>query len=138
MLLSWLDLPPADRPRLATIYFDVVDNAGHHHGPESSELNVAVATVDVAIGRLRAGLNARRIAANLVIVSDHGMSGSSEARQVYMDDLLAKDAYRDLELGPIASIYPNPGHEAEVEAALLAPRAHMQCWRKADIPARFH
>jgi predicted AlkP superfamily pyrophosphatase or phosphodiesterase len=92
MLLSWLDLPPADRPRLATIYFDVVDNAGHHHGPESSELNVAVATVDVAIGRLRAGLKARRIAANLVIVSDHGMSGSSEARQVYMDDLLAKDA----------------------------------------------
>jgi predicted AlkP superfamily pyrophosphatase or phosphodiesterase len=28
--------------------------------------------------------------------------------------------------------------DAQVEKALLVPHEHMQCWRKADIPARFH
>ncbi|HEY0436345.1 MAG TPA: ectonucleotide pyrophosphatase/phosphodiesterase, partial [Phenylobacterium sp.] len=138
MLLAWMDLPARERPQLATLYFDTVDDVAHHHGPDSPQLNAAAATVDAAIGRLRAGLKARKLNANLVIVSDHGMAPLSDARQVYMDDLLAKDAYRSLELGPIASIYPAAGHEAEVEKALLTPRAHMQCWRKADIPARFH
>jgi predicted AlkP superfamily pyrophosphatase or phosphodiesterase len=31
-----------------------------------------------------------------------------------------------------------PGHEEEVAKALLTPRPHMTCWRKADVPARFH
>jgi predicted AlkP superfamily pyrophosphatase or phosphodiesterase len=138
MLLSWLDLPAADRPRLATIYFDIVDDAGHHHGPDSAEVNAAAAKVDAAIGRLRAGLKARKLPANLVIVSDHGMAALSDDRRVFIDDLLPKEAYRSLELGPIGSIYPNPGHEGEVEKALLGPHPHLQCWRKADIPARFH
>jgi predicted AlkP superfamily pyrophosphatase or phosphodiesterase len=138
MLLSWLDAPAADRLRFATLYFDVVDSAGHHFGPDSKEVNQASATVDAAIGRLRAGLKARNIVANLVIVSDHGMVALSDDRRVFIDDMLPKDAYRSLELGPIGSIYPNPGHEAEVEMALLGPHPHLQCWRKADIPARFH
>jgi predicted AlkP superfamily pyrophosphatase or phosphodiesterase len=29
-----------------------------------------------------------------------------------------------------------PGREARVAAVLLRPTPHMQCWRKADIPAR--
>ena len=57
---------------------------------------------------------------------------------MFIDDLLPKAAYRSLELGPIGTIYPNPGHEAEVEQALLAPHPHLECWRKAEIPERFH
>ncbi|MFL5296388.1 MAG: ectonucleotide pyrophosphatase/phosphodiesterase [Phenylobacterium sp.] len=138
MLLAWLDLPPDERPRFATLYFDIVDEAGHYSGPDSPGLNEAAAEVDRAMGRLEAGLKARRIDANLVVVSDHGMAALSDDRRVFIDDLLPKDSYRSLELGPIGSIYPNPGHEAEVERVLLAPRPHVQCWRKADIPARFH
>jgi predicted AlkP superfamily pyrophosphatase or phosphodiesterase len=41
-------------------------------------------------------------------------------------------------MGPIGTIYPEPGHEAEVETALLAPHPHLQCWLKKDIPARLH
>ncbi len=138
MLLAWLDLPPSDRPQLTTIYFDIVDYAGHHSGPDSPQVSAAAAKVDAAIGRLRAGLAARKLAANLVIVSDHGMAALSDDRRVFIDDLLPKDAYSALELGPIGTIYPNPGHEAEVEKALLEPHPHFQCWRKADIPARLH
>ncbi|HEV7385470.1 MAG TPA: alkaline phosphatase family protein, partial [Phenylobacterium sp.] len=45
---------------------------------------------------------------------------------------------RALDMGPIASIYPNPGHDAEVVKRLVStPHPHMQCWLKKDIPARF-
>ncbi|MGZ6037139.1 MAG: alkaline phosphatase family protein [Phenylobacterium sp.] len=138
MLLAWMDLPPETRPRLATLYFDIVDTAGHHFGPQSPQVTTAAAKVDAAIGRLQAGLAARKIVANLIIVSDHGMAAVSDTRSVFIDDLLDKDAYSDLELGPIGSIYPKPGHEAEVEKVLTAPHPHVQCWRKADIPERFH
>jgi predicted AlkP superfamily pyrophosphatase or phosphodiesterase len=138
MLMAWMDLPPAVRPQLDTLYFDVVDTAGHRYGPDSEQVNTAAAKVDVAIGRLLAGLKARNIVANVIVVSDHGMAGLSDARRVFIDDLLPADAYSALELGPVGSIFPKPGHEAQVEAALLAAHPHMQCWRKAEIPERFH
>jgi predicted AlkP superfamily pyrophosphatase or phosphodiesterase len=136
--LALLDKPPAERPAFMTLYFDAVDTAGHHFGPDSKEVNAAAAEVDAAIGKLAAGLKARGVIANIVIVSDHGMAALSPDRQVYIDDILPKDSYTTLDLGPIGTIYPVAGHEADVEKALVAPRPHMQCWKKQDIPARFH
>jgi predicted AlkP superfamily pyrophosphatase or phosphodiesterase len=138
ILLGWFDRPPAERPRFATLYFDNVDTAGHHFGPDSAEVNAAAAEVDAAIGALHAGLRARGVVANLVIVADHGMAAISDDRKVFIDDLLAKEAYRALDLGPIGTIYPNPGHEAEVDKALVGEHPHLRCWRRQDIPARFH
>ena len=137
-VLAWLDLPAADRPRLATLYFDDVDTAGHGFGPDSAEVNAAAARVDAALGRLQAGLKARGLPANLVVVADHGMAPMTAEREVFMDDVLPKAAYRSLTGGAFMTIYPAKGHEAEVERALLAPHARFECWRKADIPARFH
>jgi predicted AlkP superfamily pyrophosphatase or phosphodiesterase len=137
-LLAWLDTPPAERARFATLYFDDVDTAGHHFGPDSGEVNAAAATVDAAIGRLLEGLKARGIVANLVIVADHGMAATPDNQKIFYDDLLPKDAARTITLGAFLSLYPNPGHEADVARALLRPHEHLQCWRKQDIPRRFH
>ena len=41
-LLGWLSEPPATRPRFATLYFDLVDTAGHLHGPDSPDVNRAI------------------------------------------------------------------------------------------------
>jgi predicted AlkP superfamily pyrophosphatase or phosphodiesterase len=136
--LALLDKPTAERPAFMTLYFDAVDTAGHHFGPDSKEVNAAAAEVDEAMGRLLAGLKARDISTNIVIVSDHGMAGLSKDRRLFIDDIVAKGSYTTLDLGPIGTIYPVTGHEAEVEKALLARRAHMQCWKRQDIPARFH
>jgi predicted AlkP superfamily pyrophosphatase or phosphodiesterase len=137
-LLQWLDAPPAERARFATLYFDDVDTAGHRYGPDAPELNAAAAKVDAAIGDLVAGLKARGVTANLVIVADHGMAATPETQKMFYDDLLPADAARTITLGAFLSLYPNPGHEAQVAKALLAPHLHMQCWRKEDIPARYH
>ncbi len=135
-LLAWLDAPV--RPGFATLYLDIVDTAGHQHGPEAPELNAAVAIADAAMDRLVAGLKARGIAANLVVVADHGMAALDDARQVYMDDLLPKEAYRSLAGGAFMTIYPAEGREREVRRALLKRHDNMQCWKTSRMPARFH
>lgn len=136
--LAWLDLPADERPRFLTLYFDNVDTAGHHFGPDSPEVNAEAARVDAAIRRLEDGLKARGVVANQVIVADHGMAPVSRDRVVYIDDILSPDEGRWLATGPFLTYYPAPGRTAEVERRLLRPWPHMQCWRKGDIPARLH
>jgi predicted AlkP superfamily pyrophosphatase or phosphodiesterase len=136
MLLGWFTLPVDERPRLATIYFDILDTAGHRFGPDSPEVNLALADADAAVTLLLEGLKARGVEANLVIVADHGMAAISGERVVMLDDLLDPSAFTVTALGPVASLDPTPGREAEVERALLGPAAHHPCWRKGDLPAR--
>lgn len=136
-VLDWLSRPPAERPGFAALYFDATDVAGHHYGPVSPEVDAAIAETDRAIGQLVAGLAALRLPANLVIVSDHGMAATGPSRTVPLDDFLRAEDGRALEVGPIATIYPAAGREAAVAAALAKASAHVRCWTRAAIPARF-
>lgn len=132
--LAYLDQP--QRPAFATLYMEDVDTAGHDFGPDSKELNAAVARVDAAIGRFLTGLQVRRIKANLVIVADHGMAATAPERAIILDDLLPLDAIRTTGLGAFLAGSAVPGREAEVESALLRPHPNMECWRKGEIPAQ--
>lgn len=136
MLLGWFTLPADERPRLATIYFDILDTAGHRFGPDSPEVNTALAEADAAVTLLVEGLEARGVDANLVIVADHGMAAISGERVVMLDDRLDPSAFTVTAVGPVATLDPAPGREAEVERALLGPAPRHQCWRKAELPAR--
>lgn len=139
-LLGWFDLPPAKRPSLFTLYLDNVDVAGHRAGPESPEVDIALQTVDAAIARLLTGIEQRglRASINLVIVSDHGMTSTSPSRVIYLDDLISPETGRAISFGALSGIVPAPEHREAVEARLLAPHEHMRCWRKSELPARFH
>lgn len=137
-VLAWLDLPPDRRPAFITLYFDAVDTAGHLSGPDSGEVNAATIEVDAALGRLVAGLDTRNIAANLIVVSDHGMAALSPDRRAYLDDLVDRAAFRVLSAGAFVTIVPMPGREAEVERKVVGRHLHASCWRRRGIPARFH
>ena len=134
-VLDWLRRPVANRPRFVTLYFDRVDVVGHAHGPDSPEVTQAAAQVDTQIGALLDGLDALRQPANIVVVSDHGMSETSDTRVIPLG--LPKDSYHLIEAGPFAALNPAPGQEALVEKTLLGRHPHMECWRKGEIPARF-
>ena len=136
-LLAWLDLPAAERPGFLTLYFHQVDTAGHHFGPDSAEVNAALADIDAAIGLLVEGLKTRRMAVNLLVVSDHGMARVYPDKRIFLEDLLPLEAVRTLTMGPMMTLYPAAGREAEVEAALIRPHDQMACWRKENIPGRF-
>lgn len=135
-LLSWLDGPAESLPGFLTLYMDDVDHAGHTYGPDDEHTTEAVATVDQALARLMEGLAKRHLNPNIVIVSDHGMSALSTERVIRMDQLAPESSYQVLASGPYAAVNAAPAQEAVLDAALLKPHEHMQCWRKADIPAR--
>jgi predicted AlkP superfamily pyrophosphatase or phosphodiesterase len=137
-VLDWLRRPGAIRPRFVTLYFDLVDTAGHHHGPDSPELNEALKLVDADIARLRDGLAALGQPANLVIVADHGMAATAPDRVVWMRDIANPADYHVIDEGPVALVDAVPGREAALAASLLRRHPHINCMRKADLPERLH
>ncbi|MEQ1820029.1 MAG: ectonucleotide pyrophosphatase/phosphodiesterase [Terricaulis sp.] len=139
VLLSWLDLPEAERPRFFTLYFDLVDTAGHRFGPDALETNSAIAEVDAAIGRLVAGLNARGYAGrvNFVIAADHGMAPQAADAIIELDPRITLQQAHVLWDGQFAAIQPLAGQEAAVEQALVGRGDHGECWRKSELPTRF-
>ena len=133
--LGWLDQPGGARPDFVTLYFEAVDSAGHEHGPDSPEVAEALRATDAALLRLRQGLQARGLNANIVVVSDHGMAAASN--QILLDDIVDVAKIRTVTEGAYVGVQPGPGFDAATERALLAPAPHHQCWRKAELPARF-
>lgn len=137
--IDWLRRPAATRPQFVTLYFDEVDTAGHQYGPFDDHTTAAVAAVDAAIGRLREQLAALGQPANFVIVADHGMAPIAKDRVIVLDTFSNADDYDVVEDGVYASVNPKPGKTAKVEKALLGPHGpHLTCYRKADVPERFH
>lgn len=137
LLLGWLRLPPEERPAFATLYFDVVDTQGHHYGPDSDEVNAAIAEVDAAVAALLSGLEAQGMQADLILVADHGMASTSGERIAWVDDWIPADAVDVFTYGPLAFIRSVGGREGELAAALTRDPEHMDCWRREDLPERF-
>lgn len=137
-VIDWLRRPAEIRPELVTLYFDTVDTAGHGNAQDSEAVDAALTEIDGHVSALLAGLERLHQPANLVIVSDHGMAETSSELMIALDSLLDPATYVLVEAGPYASFNAVPGHEKALEAALLRDHENMYCWRKQDIPARFH
>lgn len=116
-LIDWLRRPATIRPAFATIYFDTVDTAGHRFGPDSAEVNAALAEVDARIGELVDGAAALGVPLNLVIVADHGMRQTVDARVIQLDTLIDRASYIAVETGPYAAIEPVTGTDDRVANA---------------------
>lgn len=137
-VLDWLRRPAATRPAFATLYFDTVDTQGHRFGPDSDEVNAALAEVDERMGDLLDGIAATGVAVNLVITADHGMREVSADRVIQLDSMLDQGHYIPVETGPYAAIEPRAGQEDAVAKVLLQSHDHMTCARKGDLPERLH
>jgi predicted AlkP superfamily pyrophosphatase or phosphodiesterase len=139
-VLEWLDLPAAQRPRLVTLYFDRVDSAEHDFGPGSSQAHDARVLVDGALGQLRDGLAARGLldAIDLVVVSDHGFAEAPPSQYIAVEDMAAADVARNISTGQVVGFAPLPGRDAQAEDELLGRHDHYQCWRKGELPPRWH
>ncbi|MFT4198170.1 MAG: ectonucleotide pyrophosphatase/phosphodiesterase [Pseudoxanthomonas sp.] len=139
-VLAWFDLPAAERPRLVMMYLDQVDGTQHAFGPDSEQAHAARVQVDAALGELRQGLAARGVldGVNIVLVSDHGFAAAPSQQYLVIEDMAAPEVADDISSGQVIEFAPRPGREAQAERQLLGRHAHYQCWRKQDLPARWH
>lgn len=139
-VLGWLSEPADTRPRFVTLYFEHPDTAGHNHGPDSDELREAMRAVDAQIGRLLAGIESRGLAGSVdvVVVSDHGMAEVAEGNVVAFEDMVDPGDAEPVTFGQVVGFRPLPGRKAAAEAALLGAHEHHDCWRKQELPARWH
>ena len=144
-VLAWLDLPAAERPTFLTLYFDAVDHAGHESGPDSREVDAALRDTDAALARLVAGLRERHLFnhINLIVLSDHGMIATPQQNNVVLDQMIKLERVRIVSMGELAGFSlraADPAAQADfaaVEKQLEQPHAHMRCWDKTRVPARF-
>jgi predicted AlkP superfamily pyrophosphatase or phosphodiesterase len=139
-VVGWLAEPVATRPKFVTLYFETLDDAAHSHGPESPEVRTALVEVDRQIGRLLDGLKRdgqlERVA--IVIVSDHGMAPVPPDNVVAVEDMVDAADATLIAAGQSVGFAPRPGRDREAEARLIGRHSHYECWRKADLPARWH
>lgn len=135
-LLRWLDRPVERRPALLLTYFSDADDAGHRFGPESAELTAALVRVDRAIGRLLAGLDARRLTGqvNVVLVSDHGMATVSRDRVIALSDYLDLATVDAVDVNPNLALAPTAMAADEVYQRLAGAHPHLRVYRKEDSP----
>jgi predicted AlkP superfamily pyrophosphatase or phosphodiesterase len=139
-VLTWLTLPPPATMAFVAVYFSDVDHAGHDFGPGSPQVDSAIARVDTQVGRLMDGLVARGLSkrVNIIVVADHGMVPTPASQVVFIDDYISMDDVDVVDLAEVGLIAPKPGKLDDVYRRLHDANPHMQAYRKADVPARFH
>jgi predicted AlkP superfamily pyrophosphatase or phosphodiesterase len=136
-VLDRLALPPERRPGLLTLYLSLVDGAGHDFGPDSREVDSAIVRADAVVGLLLDALDRPGAdPVNLLVVSDHGMAGTTEERTVWLDDHLERDWLEVDALSPVLMARPRPGRENAVRRR-LAGAARLTVYRRDSLPGRW-
>ena len=137
--LGWLAQTNA-RPSLVTLYFHEVDTESHRHGVESSQVAQAVPEMDEAVGRLMDGLHRLQLddVADVIIVSDHGMTDLSTNRVIALSDYVdLRNVHVDT-WGAVGGLRPLDGNVDALYDKFAGKENHFKVYRREDMPARFH
>ena len=135
-VLDWLALPLDQGPAFVTLYFSLVDAAGHDYGPVAPETDRAIAEADRLVGLLDAGLEQLGRPVNLMLVSDHGMAATSPDQVVWLDDLVRGTWLDADETSPVLMAWPRAGMEDSLLTGLRRS-PHLTVYRRSELPARW-
>ena len=134
-ILQWLNLPPATRPHLITLYYSNTDHAGHDYGPNSTQVGDQVHHVDELMGNLRQKLDATGLPVDLIILADHGMT-TVQGGWIILDQFANLDHFKT------DGILLYPESETDAAKAYEEFRSHpdprFTVYRRADVPAYLH
>ena len=140
-ILTWLKLPAKVRPHFMTLYFDLVDLAGHQSGVDQKNLPEAIHTVDDAIGKLREGIRESHLPVNIVVVSDHGMEDLDSSKLIYIDEVFGvvplMSKFQLVGRGPQMMLYLKPGEDRalipEMLRRLRLVKNHFRAFARAEM-----
>jgi predicted AlkP superfamily pyrophosphatase or phosphodiesterase len=140
-IISWLQLPEADRPHLLLLYFCDTDTKGHHFGPDSEELNNAVTFLDSKIAYLQKRLNdiAMLNKINLIVLSDHGMTDISDSKIIDLSGIIEKYKLEYSGKSPVISLYPKNNKEKTIILSELKDKEEgYKVYSKSNTPVYYH
>jgi alkaline phosphatase D len=141
--IQWLNLPKSDRPQLITLYFSLIDDAGHDFGPNAPELRLAVLQADSILGRLLNGLDTLSMEVDVVITSDHGMRSMETAIETYiiLEDL---PGYSDTSItwvsnGTHVHVYGDNAQKLKrLKRQLRKTKSYFKVWNGSKTPKKWH
>lgn len=136
-VVEWIKLPEKKRPRFITLYFSVVDNAGHEGGP--SKVESAVKEVDHLIGQLRNGIQETRVPVNLIVVSDHGMTQLDSKKALDLSKAISLKNFEVTGGGSYTSLHSSNSAEIKKAYQILKKWSpHVHVYLRSEIPKRYH
>ena len=141
--LEWLDWSPAERPHLITLYFSLVDSAGHAEGPDGPRVGRAVSSADRLMDQLLDGIERLTFGDQvyLVVVSDHGMSRVRAERQIVLTEAVDLRGVRAVPTGPAMSLHV--GHDTARSEQLrnqfnASANGAARAYVRGEIPEHLH
>lgn len=139
-VLKWLELPYNKRPHFITLYFSLTDDIGHSKGPNSPEINLAIASLDSTLGSLISGLNeiGIRDSINIILLSDHGMTKVSVDKVINIEELLTGYDCRYSNSGPVMMVSPQKNDLEKIYSVLKKNENHFNVYKREDIPSYYH
>lgn len=138
-VLKWLKLSEEKRPHLITMYFHHVDTAGHHFGPDSTQVKDAVLKVDQALAGFYRDLQALNLPIHLVVVSDHGMQALDPSKMIYLEDMTQLGDSKFMGDGPMVMVYASsPVEKNRIYSDLKKAENHFKVYRREELPAEDH
>lgn len=149
-IFQLLDLPNTgpklqviERPQFIAAYVPVVDADGHKYGPNSTEIQNTIASVDSMLLNIFNGLAIRNLTniVNIVLVSDHGMATTSIDRLIQLDDLIDLNLVSHMDGWPLYGLRPKNASDLLplYETLLAAQSPNFEVYlRDVNMPERYH
>ncbi len=137
-VVSWLQLPISERPRLIMMYYHEPDHSGHHFGPNSKEVQQQVKYVDEQVGNLYRKLMKLPIAdsLNFIVLSDHGMRAITSHKQIILEDHLSRNWIEGIYgSNPVYTATAKPDKYDLVYGALKKIK-HLKVYKRGHAPKR--
>lgn len=152
-VLKWIDMEGGveERPSLICAYVPDIDQAAHRFGPQSRQALSAVKRVDAFLGELKRELIEERglgHVVDVIVVSDHGMTETSNDKLIFLDTVLGRELLGRVESRdgwPLAGLrFRGQTEENEKRAyqvlssAANKPGSGFDVYWRKDLPRRFH
>lgn len=140
-VVTHLQRPEKDRPKLIMCYFSEPDHQGHVHGPISRDTRRSIEYLDSLLWTMWVRIKAlpdvgERV--NLIITGDHGMTWLSKERMIHPRDYL-KDEWISFIAGDSpALVYVNKPEQADSVIAALSGVDHIRAYKKGELPEYLH
>mgnify|MGYP006096726213 FL=1 len=137
-ILSWLELPELERPKLIMSWWHGADSKAHEVGPNHKSVTNQIVKQDKLLLSLIKKIEERNLwhKTTLIVVSDHGMSEISNLINI-KKILQSESVEARLSLGPaLGHIFLDDKEDIDLAMKALKKNKKLQVYKKTNLPLK--